>query len=68
MYGADVLRLFVGSFDFGGDMACPSGVSDGRDTAVHAASSAYAKLRNAFKYLIGNLQDFDLKAVILLLQ
>ncbi|XP_026192782.1 uncharacterized protein LOC34622454 [Cyclospora cayetanensis] len=64
MYGADVLRLFVGSLDFGTDMACPSWGPEqrrSRDTAVHASSAAYIKLRNLFKYLIGALQDFDLR-------
>ncbi|CDI78555.1 isoleucyl-tRNA synthetase, putative [Eimeria praecox] len=65
-YGADVLRLFVGALDFGGDMECPSGDSkqqqQDRNTVVDAASATYIKFRNAFKYLIGSLQDFDIKA------
>ncbi|KAL8436568.1 hypothetical protein ACSSS7_001646 [Eimeria intestinalis] len=76
--GADVLRLFVASLDFGGDMACPSVVlqqqeqqqhgqqlqkpKEIKDTAVHAASNNYAKLRNTFRYILGNLYDFDFKA------
>lgn len=60
-YGADVLRLFVGALDFGGDMACPSG--NGKESIVHTASATYIKLRNAFKYLIGSLENFDIIAV-----
>ncbi|KAL8271376.1 hypothetical protein Esti_004710 [Eimeria stiedai] len=75
--GADVLRLFVASLDFGGDMACPSAVlqqqeqqhgqqqqkhKEVKDTAVHAASNNYVKLRNTFRYLLGNVYDFDFKA------
>ena len=65
-YGADVLRLFVGALDFGGDMACPGDSEEqqqSRHTVVHAASTTYIKLRNAFRYLIGSLQDFDINAV-----
>ncbi|CDJ26964.1 isoleucyl-tRNA synthetase, putative [Eimeria mitis] len=65
-YGADVLRLFVGSLDFGGDMACPSGDSQEqqqeRQAVMQAASTTYVKLRNAFKYLVGSLHDFDINA------
>ncbi|KAL8451737.1 hypothetical protein Emed_001899 [Eimeria media] len=71
--GADVLRLFVASLDFGGDMACPSAAlqqqeqqqqkhKETKDTAVHAASNNYVKLRNTFRYILGNLYDFDFKA------
>ena len=48
-------------------MACPSGDSEehrqDKHTAVHAASATYVKFRNAFKYLIGSLHDFDINAV-----
>ncbi|CDJ53402.1 isoleucyl-tRNA synthetase, putative [Eimeria brunetti] len=64
-YGADVLRLFVGALDFGGDMMCPGDSEEQqqeRHAVLHAASATYVKLRNSFKYLIGSLQDFDINA------
>ncbi|MBN1492559.1 MAG: isoleucine--tRNA ligase [Candidatus Omnitrophica bacterium] len=51
-YGADILRLWVSSCDYSQDMR----ISD--DILVQMAD-AYRKIRNTFKYIVGNLDDFD---------
>ncbi len=51
-YGADVLRLWVASQDFRSDIV----VSDER---VRKVSETYRNLRNALRYQLGNLADFD---------
>ena len=50
-YGADVLRLFVASLDYADDVR----VSEPR---IKEASEAYRKIRNTFRYLLGNLEDY----------
>lgn len=49
--GADVLRLWVGSVDYSQDM----NVSD---EILQRTSEAYRRIRNTFRYLLGNLSDF----------
>jgi isoleucyl-tRNA synthetase len=51
-YGADILRLWVSSEDYRNDLKI------GYDMMKQLADS-YRKMRNTFKYLIGNLSDFD---------
>ena len=51
-YGADMLRLWVASVDFTEDVRLS-------DTILKRLSEAYRKLRNTFRYLLGNLHDFD---------
>jgi isoleucyl-tRNA synthetase len=51
-YGADLLRLWVGSVDFTEDVRLS-------DTILTRLSEAYRKLRNTFRYMLGNLNDFD---------
>ncbi len=51
-YGAEVLRLWVASVDFREDVRI-SGEMLGR------LSEAYRKIRNTFRYLLGNLHGFD---------
>jgi len=51
-YGADILRLWVGSVDFMEDVRMS-------ELILTRLSEAYRKLRNTFKYLLGNLGDFD---------
>ncbi|WP_350455254.1 isoleucine--tRNA ligase [Slackia heliotrinireducens] len=51
-YGADVLRLWVASTDYSVD------VSIG-DTILKRTSDAYRRFRNSFRFLLGNLSDFD---------
>ncbi|MCL8206950.1 MAG: isoleucine--tRNA ligase [Actinomycetia bacterium] len=51
-YGADVVRLWVASSDFRGDV---------RVSPQHMRQIAevYRKIRNTFRFLLGNLADFD---------
>lgn len=51
-YGADILRLWVASEDYRQDLRI------GYDMLKQIADS-YRKLRNTFKFLIGNISDFD---------
>ena len=51
-YGADILRLWAASVDFTEDVRLS-------DTILTRLSEAYRKLRNTFKYALGNLADFD---------
>ena len=58
-YGADVLRLYVASLDYADDVRMS-------DKGIKEASDAYRKIRNTFRYLLGNLEDyakFDPKTV-----
>jgi len=51
-YGADVLRLWVASVEYHEDMRIS-------ETLFTRLSEAYRKLRNTFKFTLGNLFDFD---------
>ncbi len=51
-YGAEVLRLWVASVEFTEDVRIS-------ETMLTRLSEAYRKLRNTFKYALGNLNDFD---------
>ncbi len=51
-YGADVLRLWVSSVEFTEDVTLS-------ETILTRLSEAYRKLRNTFKYALGNLAGFD---------
>ena len=51
-YGAEVLRLWAASVDFVDDVSIS-------DTILERLSEAYRKLRNTFRYTLGNLADFD---------
>ncbi|KAG3026796.1 Isoleucine--tRNA ligase [Phytophthora cactorum] len=51
-YGADVLRFWVATTDYTGDVSIGPGV-------VGKASDALRKVRNTARFLLGNLQDFD---------
>jgi isoleucyl-tRNA synthetase len=50
-YGADVLRLWVASVDYSGDVCIG-------DNIIKQTFESYRKLRNTAKYLLGNLSDF----------
>lgn len=54
-YGADVLRLWVASVDYSQDVSIS-------DTILKQVSDAYRRFRNTFRFLLGNLEDFDSKA------
>jgi len=51
-YGADILRLWVSSEDYRNDLKI------GHEMMKQIADS-YRKIRNTFKYLIGNISDFN---------
>lgn len=51
-YGADVLRLWVSSVDYSQD------VNIGEEI-LQRVSDAYRRIRNSFRFLLGNLYDFD---------
>jgi isoleucyl-tRNA synthetase len=51
-YGADVVRLWVASVEFTDDIVISPVI-------LARLSEAYRKLRNTFRYALGNLADFD---------
>ncbi len=51
--GADILRLWVASVDFTEDVRMSEVILD-------RLSEAYRKIRNTFRYMLGNLGEFDL--------
>ena len=51
-YGADVLRLWVASTDYRNDMALSASI-------IRQVAETYRKIRNTFRYLLGNLADYD---------
>ena len=51
-YGADVLRLWVSSVDYAGDVRVGSNI-------IKQTFESYRKLRNTARYLIGNLDDYN---------
>lgn len=51
-YGAEILRLWVASEDYRVDIRLSQEILD-------RLTEAYRRLRNTFRYLIGNLYDFD---------
>lgn len=50
-YGADVLRLYVASLNYADDVRMS-------EKGIKEASEAYRKLRNTFRYMLGNLDDY----------
>lgn len=50
-YGADVLRLWVASVDYSGDVCIGTNI-------IKQTFESYRKIRNTARYLIGNLADF----------
>lgn len=51
VYGADILRLWVSSTDYQNDVRIS-------DEIMKQVADAYRKIRNTFKFLLGNLFDF----------
>ena len=51
-YGADILRLWVASTDYRGDVAVSQNI-------IKQVAEAYRKIRNTLRYLLGNLNDFN---------
>src|SRR5690625_2124438 len=50
--GADILRLWVASVDYQSDVRIS-------DDIIKQVSESYRKIRNTFRFLLGNLTDFD---------
>ncbi|HUQ91355.1 MAG TPA: isoleucine--tRNA ligase [Bryobacteraceae bacterium] len=51
-HGAEVLRLWTSSVEFSEDVRIS-------ETIITRLTEAYRKLRNTFRYALGNLDDFD---------
>ncbi|PIE20467.1 MAG: isoleucine--tRNA ligase [Neptuniibacter caesariensis] len=51
-YGADILRLWVASTDYSGEMTCS-------DDILKRAADAYRRIRNTARFLLANLSGFD---------
>ena len=54
-YGADVLRLWVSSVDYTGDVMIGSQV-------LRQMSDIYRKLRGTLRFLLGNLHDWTVSS------
>ncbi|RSL31296.1 isoleucine--tRNA ligase [Salibacterium salarium] len=50
--GADILRMWVASVDYQADVRIS-------DEILKQVAEVYRKMRNTFRFLLGNLQDFD---------
>ncbi|NSL51258.1 isoleucine--tRNA ligase [Calidifontibacillus erzurumensis] len=50
--GADILRLWVASVDYQADVRVS-------DAILKQVAEVYRKIRNTFRFLLGNLHDFD---------
>ncbi|GAX90987.1 isoleucine--tRNA ligase [Effusibacillus lacus] len=50
--GADILRLWVASVDYRSDVRVS-------DAILKQVAEVYRKIRNTFRYLLGNVNDFD---------
>ena len=52
--GADVLRLWAASVDFTEDVRIS-------DDLIKQVKESYRKIRNTYRFMLGNISDFDLK-------
>ena len=53
-YGADILRLIFGSTDYREDIRLS-------DATIQRSIDCYRKIRNTFRYVMGNLNDFSIE-------
>ncbi len=53
-YGADILRLWVASTDYSGDIAFS-------DEIMKRITDSYRRIRNTVRFLLANLNDFNLE-------
>ena len=51
-YGADILRLWVSSVDYQGDVRIS-------DEILQQVAESYRKIRNTFRFMLGNLAEFN---------
>ena len=56
--GADILRLWVASSDFSGEMSVS-------DEILKRTADSYRRMRNTVRYLLSNLNEFDAKKDLL---
>lgn len=56
-YGVDILRLWVASSDYSGDLRIG-------DEILKGISDIYRRLRNSIRWLLGNLNDFDASELV----
>lgn len=56
-YGADIIRLWVASSDYSQDVSVS-------DDILAQNADAYRKVRNTFRYLLGNLHDFEMEQAV----
>ena len=56
VYGADILRLWAGSVDYQADAKLG-------ETTIRTCADNYRKIRNTFKFMLGNLSSYDGKEV-----
>lgn len=54
-YGADILRLWVASTDYSGELTIS-------DEILKRVADSYRKIRNTLRFLLANVDDFDVKA------
>lgn len=54
-FGADVLRLWVASVDYSQDVSIS-------DEILQRIAEGYRRIRNTFRFLLGNLNDFDINS------
>jgi isoleucyl-tRNA synthetase len=57
-YGADILRLWVASTDYSGELTIS-------DEILKRVADSYRKIRNTCKFLLANIADFDAKKDLL---
>ncbi len=57
-YGADILRLWVASTDYSGELTIS-------DEILKRVADSYRKIRNTCKFLLANLADFDVSKDLL---
>lgn len=53
-YGADILRLWASSADYRGDIRVSQDI-------LEQMAEVYRRIRNTWRFLLGNLSDFDLE-------
>ena len=54
LHGADILRLWCASVDYTEDVAIS-------DEIIKQVKESYRKIRNTYKFILGNLNDFDIE-------
>jgi isoleucyl-tRNA synthetase len=56
VYGADILRLWTATIDYQQDVRISESI-------IKQVSEVYRKIRNTFKFMLGNISDFDINHV-----